>query len=335
MRNLVVVGLLVAVGLAGCSGGGTKDPATGGLDVDATTGGIRGLVVDQNVVPVEGATITLSGGGTTQSDELGLFNFTGLAPGDYLVTAGKPGFGSMQTTTTVVAGVPDPPVLKLLIERLSTAQPYLDFFKLEGFYECAHGLFFVTDTCDWVPRTAWDVANETGSPPPTPRSALKYYNTQYITVPEDTYAIVQEAFWDDEAVSVLWVMIDETPIDASCDCSDTYSNVVQPSPTYNRLDRFDALGGNNTNFTADSINGDQVGIFPNGQDVAVRGFIPFQDMPVCDFDLPPANCGQNSDPSKWYSVAQNFQFTVITSLFHNYVPADGWTFETKDQYPIG
>jgi hypothetical protein len=340
MHRLLPAMVLLLAALAGCFGGGGGGDAIG-PPADRDKGVIRGLVVDQSVVPVEGATVEISGGVTTVTDALGVFNFTGLDPGEYIVTAGKPGYAGSQTTTTVVAGVPEPAILKLLIERLSTAQPFVDHFKLDGFYECAHGLFFVTDTCDWVPRTAWDVANESGNPPPTPRSALRYYNTQYVDVPEDTYAIIQEAFWDDEAVSVLWVMMDETPIDASCDCSDSYSNVIQESPTYNRVDRFDALGNVNTNFTVDYVNGEAVGVFPNGKTVAVRGFIPFQQAPGCDFPevLDPNNCAdpqyQNTDPNQWYSVAQNFEFTVITSLFHNYAPPEGWTFEAKDDYPVG
>ncbi|MFA5943481.1 MAG: carboxypeptidase-like regulatory domain-containing protein [Candidatus Thermoplasmatota archaeon] len=330
VQPILVLLVLSATVLAGCSKGSDSTDDSGdapGLDVTPTTGGIRGIVVDQAIVPVAEATVVISGGQNTTTDAEGLFNFTGLQPGDYLLSVGKPGFTGVQASATVVAGVAAPPIVKVLLERLSTAQPYLDFYKLDGFYECAHGLFFVTDTCDWVPRTAWDSYNESqGSPPPVvPRSALSYTNTQYVDVLPDTYVIVQEAFWTDENVKVLWVMMDQTPIDAGCDCSDSYSNVIQPSPTYNRVDRFDALGGNNTNFTADYVNGDLVGRFPAGESVAVRGFIPFQDAPVLD----------NTDPNTWYSVAQNFRFTIITSMFHNYSPPEGWTFETKDQFPVG
>jgi hypothetical protein len=331
IQPLLVLTLLSTALLAGCFGpgdGGPKtDDDTPGLDVTESTGGIRGIVVDPAVVPVEGAAIVIAGSDkNTTSDETGQFTFVGLAPGDYLLSVGKPGFTGAQVTANVVAGVASPPIVKVLLTPLSTATPYLDFYKLDGFYECAHGLFFVTDTCDWVPRTAWDTYNESqGEPPVVPRSVLSYYNTQYLDVPLDTYAIVQEAFWTDEQVNVFWVMIDETPIDAGCDCSDSYSNVIMESPTYNRLDRFDALGDNNTEFRVDDVNGDAVGRFPAGETVAVRGFIPFQDAPVLD----------NTDPATWYSVAQNFHFTIITTLFHNYAPPEGWTFETRDQYPVG
>lgn len=325
--QLLALLLLVAGGLAGCSSGPKEEePAgDGALPVTDTTGGIRGLVVDQSVVPVPGALITLSGGRNTTSDEAGRFNFTGLQPGDYFLSAGKPGFTGVQVAATVVAGVAEPPIVKVLLERLTTAQPYLDHFKLDGFYECAQAMYFVTDTCDWVPRTAWDAYNESqGSPPPlVPRSALQYSNTQYIDVPADTYTIVQEGFWTDESVRTLWIMVDASPIDAACDCSDHYGSVIAENPAYSRIDRFAPDGSNNTEFTNDGF-GDSAGEFPAGKTVTSRGFLPPQEDPQ-----------DNQDPNTWVSVAQNFRFVIITTLFHNYAAAEGWTFETKDQYPIG
>ena len=328
MRFPLPLMLLLLAGLAGCfggGGGGNGEPPEGGLNVTDTTGGIRGIVVDQAVVPVPGATVTISGGATTTSDDLGLFNFTGLEPGDYIVTGEKLGFAGAQTTTTVVAGVPDPPVVKILLERLSTAQPYLDHFKLDGFYECAMAMFFVVDTCDWVPRTAWDVANESGSPPPTPRSALRYYNTQEIDVPADTFTIIQEAFWTDERVPLMWIMLDEYPVQASCDCSDTYGGVESGTPTYMRVERYLPDGSNNTEWQPAGFADASSKGFPAGESVVARGFLPPSEQP-----------GPGSpDPNTWYGLAQNFQFTVITTLFHNYVPPEGWTFETRDQHPVG
>jgi hypothetical protein len=325
--QLLVAAVLVAGALAGCSGGSKEPKDDGkGLDVTPTTGGIRGIVVDQAIVPVQGARVTLSGGANTTSAADGAFNFTGLQPGDYIVMVGKPGYIPVQAAATVEANVPDPPVVKVLLQALTTAKPYVDYFKLEGFYECSQAVFFVTDTCDWEYRTAWDSANDTGNQPPgAPRSFLHYYNTQFIDVPEDTFSIVQEGFWTDESVHTFWIMLDATPIDSGCDCSETWANVIGgPSPLYNRLDRFTATGENNTEFRADFDGNGVFGSFPNGQRVASRGFVPFQDAPVLD----------NNDPNTWYAVAQNFQFTVITTLFHNTPAPDGWTFETRDQYPV-
>lgn len=324
MRAVLTVAFLVAMTLAGCSSGGD-----GGdddvLPVDNDTGGIRGLVVDQAIAPVANAVISLTGGPdagkTAETGADGRFNFTGLAPGEYFVSVAKLGYKGSQVAAPVVAGDAEPPLVKLLLERIATAQPYLDHFKLEGYYSCTFALFFITDSCEFGYRTAWDAANGTGNEPPVPRSVQNFRNTQYIDIPQDTFTIVQEGFWDEDVVPVFWIMIDETPIDNECDCSPSYGNRIGSGPLINRLERYDATGADNENFTTDYD--DPIGIFPVGKTVASRGFIPFQETPV-----------GSDDPNRWQATAVNFQFVVITSLFHNYVPDAQWTFETRDSFPI-
>lgn len=326
MRKLLPMSLVVALLLAGCATGGDNGGAPP-LNVDPDKGGIRGLVVDQAVTPLGGATVTLTGGPdagkTTESGSDGLFNFTGLAPGDYFLIVSKPGYKGSQGSANVVAGDAQPPIVKILIERLATATPYVDHFKLDGFYSCTFALFFITDSCEFMYRTVWDGANETGNPPPAPRSLQEFSNTQYIDVTEDSFTIIQEAFWDDNAVPTFWIMIDETPIDNGCDCSPSYANRIGSFPLLNRLERFDALGAENEEFITDY--GDPIGEFPLGKTVASRGFIPFQDAPLIE----------SADPNTWGAAGVNFQFVVMTSIFHNYVPDAAWTFETRDNYPIG
>lgn len=308
MRTTIVLAFLTTLTLAGCFGG--DDGGGPPLVVDDKTGGIRGLVVDQTIVPVAGATISLTGGpdagksAETGSD--GVFNFTGLTPGDYFLTVSKLGFKGSQSTNTVVAGDADPPMVRMLLERIATATPNLDHFKLEGYYDCAfsygeEGNPFITDSCDFAYRTAWDGANETGNPPPAPRTVQKAINTQYIDIPQDTFTVVQEAFWDNENVPVMMILLSSTPINNACDCSDTdYIDVTMPNPTYARLERYDTDGTEDEGF-------------PIGQHVAARGFLSWEST----------------------AVAQNLQFVVMTSLFYNYVPDPEWTFETKDNFPIG
>jgi hypothetical protein len=313
IQPLFVLAVLSAAVLAGCSGGGSDDPLAGAgdeapeLEVTETTGGIRGIVVDQAIVPVINARVVLSGGKNTTTDEEGLFRFIGLEPGDYFVSVTKPGYEAVQQSAAVLAGVADPPLVKVLLNRLTTAQPYIDYYKLDGFYECGFSAntpaFKITDTCDFGVRTAYDGVNEsTGSPPPVvPRNAQHNYNTQFIDIPADTYSIVQEGFWTDESVPVMMILLSSTPIDNACDCSeDDYLDVTMENPTYGRLDRFDPSGK-------------EIDQVPLGESVAARGFLSWDVT----------------------SSAQNLRFVVITTLFHNYPAPEGWTFETKDQFPIG
>lgn len=300
---LATTALLAVALLSGCVGSG-GDPTTDdlpGLSVDQQTGGIRGVVVDGAIAPVAGAKVALANDGpSTVSDKAGLFTFTHLKPGDYFLSVSKPGYTTVQQSATVTAGDATPPIVKVQIALVPGKQPYLETYKLNGFYECAFSFGIpgvtpvITDQCDFGVRTAYDEANGT-VPYPAPRNALQGSNTLYFDVGADTLSIIQEAFWTDETVPDMMVTLSSTPIDNGCDCSDKdYLEVYQPSPTYGRLDAGkDAL--------------------PLGERVVARGFL--------DWNSP--------------ATATNLQFTILTSLFHNYKAPDGWTFETQDQYPIG
>lgn len=323
MRTGLVLALLVsATVLAGCassSGGNESSTIGAGAEelkgVTDDTGGIRGVVVDGVIAPIVGATVVLGGDkpATATTDANGFFNFTGLKPGEYLLKATKIGYEGSQTTATVEAGVKDPKVVKMQLLRIAGIQPFIQPYKLEGYYECAFTAVVITDQCDFGVRTAYDFwnGNETcdplltgacfgdnplPGPPPFPRNLLQGQNTQYFDVPAKVQAIVQEAYWDDPAVTAMMITLSETPIDNACDCSPDYMAVDSgASPTYARMDK----------------EADPEG-FPTDVLVAARGFLPFFEV----------------------QTAQNFRFTVFTNLFFDFVPHPDWTFATKDDYPV-
>ena len=253
MRVLIAT-LFVTALLAGCSDNGTP-PGAGDLPVTETTGAIRGVVVDMQVVPVGDVTIRLHSGEETQTGDDGLFTFTGLQPGTYFMTAQRSGYLGAQSSVDVFAGIANPPTVRIQIEFLVGRQPYIEMFKMEGYYECAFAAPFITDSCDFGYRTAYDEANKTQQPPGD-RTIQRTMNTQYYDVAETVVSIVQEGFWESSTVTEMKISIDATPIDNACDCSHSFLEVDQPSPTYGRLD------------------GEQV---PVGQTVAARGFLPFGD----------------------------------------------------------
>src|SRR5687767_10257567 len=98
---IVLAATLLPTALPGGSGGGgdSEDPAAGvdfdelELEATATTGVIRGIVVDEAIRPVAGAEVgtTLPDGAgarnTTSADD-GAFGFDGLPPGTYFLTIG-------------------------------------------------------------------------------------------------------------------------------------------------------------------------------------------------------------------------------------------------------
>ncbi|MFA5944220.1 MAG: carboxypeptidase-like regulatory domain-containing protein [Candidatus Thermoplasmatota archaeon] len=145
MRSLAILALLAGALLAGCSSSGNDSSSdTGptfddlGLDATATTGVIRGIVVDDAIRPVAGASIALkdqSGRQATTTDA-GTFGFEGLAPGTYFLTVTKPGYFEAQQSAEVVAGVAEPAIVKVQLAVDAANLPYVEAYVFSGFIEC-------------------------------------------------------------------------------------------------------------------------------------------------------------------------------------------------------
>ena len=134
-------GLLVAFLVAGCADGGAaveEGPDFSGLGLAAsdTTGIIRGIVVDDAIRPVAGANVTVTPGGlTAKTTEAGTFGFDGLAAGTYFLAVERFGYTSAQTSTEVVAGVAEPPIVRVLVSLVPSLQPYVEALQYDGFMQ--------------------------------------------------------------------------------------------------------------------------------------------------------------------------------------------------------
>lgn len=145
--------LAAALLLAGCSDQAPEAADTPAafedLDVSSGKGVLRGLVVTPAVVPVAGATVRLAGLGLEQvTDGDGAFVFGELDPGTYFVQASKPGWTEVQQSADVLAGVADPPIVKVVIEKVPGAQPRAVTLQLDGFLACSVGTPVNFMSCD-------------------------------------------------------------------------------------------------------------------------------------------------------------------------------------------
>ncbi|MGB1586617.1 MAG: carboxypeptidase-like regulatory domain-containing protein [Thermoplasmatota archaeon] len=144
MRVGLVV-LLLAASLAGCAEETgpqeeSDDTAFEGLEgrVTEDTGLIRGLVLDDAIVPVAGATVTLQGEGrTAETTEEGAFLFDDLAPGTYFMTVEKLGYNTTQTSANVEAGVERPDIIKVKLIQDKANQPFVEAAQFDGFIMCS------------------------------------------------------------------------------------------------------------------------------------------------------------------------------------------------------
>ncbi len=147
MRSILMLCLLVTTALAGCS-----DPAPVAtneeqtavdeqLEATATTGVIRGVVVDNAIVPIEGVTIRiLSLGLETTSLSDGSFGFSNLEPGSYFLEAPKLCYFKVQSTAPVEAGVAKPRVVRIQMEEDLASLPRSELMTFNGYLQCGAGL---------------------------------------------------------------------------------------------------------------------------------------------------------------------------------------------------
>ena len=160
MRVVCVAAVLALVTLAGCAEDSGSDDGPEQTAVDdelkATddTGVIRGVVVDETVTPVVGATVKLLGPGlSTTSTEDGSFGFSELDPGTYFMEVSKPGYDSVQSSAEVVAGVDRPGILRVLMTRNETSTPYVSISQFNGNLRCGIASPAVSFGCSVVRGT--------------------------------------------------------------------------------------------------------------------------------------------------------------------------------------
>jgi hypothetical protein len=164
---LVTSLLLAATLLAGCSGGADDDPAAGevpepdfeDLDLQVTddTGIIRGIVVDEAVRPLGGAIVsTVATDGrnrTTTSTPDGAFGLDGLEPGTYFLKVSKLGYRESQVSVDVVAGVREPPIVKVVLLVDPSEIPYVSAYQFDAFVACSFTMVLVSfAACGLVPE---------------------------------------------------------------------------------------------------------------------------------------------------------------------------------------
>ncbi len=138
----LLAALLVVVSLAGCS---DSAPATevepdgpGQVKATKTTGGIRGVVVDQSITPIAAAKVTIKEtGAALDTDDKGMFIFNDLTPGLYTLEATKPLYDQVQVTTQVVAAVSDPDAVKIQLTRLTDQTPRAVTNVYDGYLFCS------------------------------------------------------------------------------------------------------------------------------------------------------------------------------------------------------
>lgn len=329
MRGLPVASLLALTVLAGCTGGGDGgDPQSTGeagasfddIDVEATatTGIIRGVVVDDRIVPVEGAEVAVTGADFNRSmatDAEGRFALDGLQPGTYFIAAKSPLHNEQQTTHEVVAGDNDPKTVKIQLTRLFSQEPFVEPFKATGFIQCNQaGVYYGSAPCvtDFTGIVSGPLS---GVGPCTPAGCAPQLRTVqsenrgfHTAVGAGWQRLIFEMQWDESSDTFNRLGITVSYNATQRPASHNYMSVGSTSPL--RAELVLGVDHENSNAVEPEL------LVPEGRPdlyyfVGVR-----QDQ----FPIP--------------NVAINQQFEIFTHFFYYGIPPEGWSFIAGDPMPF-
>jgi hypothetical protein len=306
---------LAAAFLAGCAGGsdGGDPPAVDerdfddlGLEASETTGLLRGVVVDDAIRPIANASVRIAGptprDTTTNAD--GLFGFSGLEPGTYFVHASKPGYNATQASADVVAGVADPPIVRILLSVNPSTAPYVQTYVFEGFIECSGSFVaFGLAACSalGLPNDKFLAEYEVDRPPQWVQSEVVWESTQAVS----------------PGLNVVYSYQGEDVL---------YTNYVEargPSPLVLQA-----------NETVAASAGDGLG---NGTSLIIRVFNePIEGTRPSD---PVGGDGCVDRPvlggcATGVGVTVEQSFSIITNVFYGVVPDPSWRYTEQGPYPI-
>ena len=106
----------------------------------ATTGVVRGVVVDQAIHPVANVTVTLDDRSNVTTNAKGAFGFDNLKPGTHFLTTSRQDYTSVRQSVQVEAGVDHPEPVRIQIVAIPRATPSVDEYRIKMFVGAAAAL---------------------------------------------------------------------------------------------------------------------------------------------------------------------------------------------------
>ncbi|MCA1819084.1 MAG: carboxypeptidase-like regulatory domain-containing protein [Halobacteriales archaeon] len=315
LRLTLALLLCSSLFLAGCtSKAATEETTLEGVDVaaTATTGVVRGIVVDTAVRPLAGVHLALRVSAErtlhTNSTATGGFGFQGLEAGTYFIKASKQGYREVQVSAEVRAGDSNPPLVRVGMEINPSDRPFVESYVFKGFMDCSVTAVAIGAALCAIPNIFVDNATND--------------NTQVHYQPQRVPTWAQsEMVWDStqslgESLSLMY----------SWDCGETL------------LCDHQVRGGSPLLLTANRTVIDTIGI-GNSTDVYIRVFNTYNDATApppgtCTPDVPGVS-GPRCPRGVGATVEQDF--TIYTHLFYGFAPPEGYRFSADGdpQVPAG
>lgn len=296
MRSVALAALpalLLSIALlAGCAdpAATVADEPAGLADLDleatATTGVIRGVVVDAAIRPVGNATIEVAVGAgparRTTTSANGAFGFDGLEAGTYFLQVSKPGFLSIQQSADVVAGVSEPPIVKILLAIEPGFLPYVSARTFEGFIECTTSFIVLCGLPNLL--TGTNYTND--------RFTWTWYYEPNGTV------IQAEMAWESTQSLSPNLYFEMEALDAGCEDTAFFNRTEGPSPV------FATINATQIEETLDEDCGVYFSLFSGHNP-------PLPRQPVTGWGI---------------GATVQQRFTMFSHAFYDFLPPVGWRF---------
>lgn len=293
--------LLALVFLAGCAQPQAEtDARTDFDDLDlaatATTGIIRGVVVDEAIRPVANASVTLTPGDKSATTTIaGAFGFEGLQPGTYFLRVERLGYNATQTSTEVVAGVAEPAIVRVQITSNPSVAPYFEVYSYDAFITCGAAIVATSVGCNTSP----DVGEALGD--------RVYFRFEFTILPMWTQGELVWQQTQSAGGAMIWEIVDPN-----------YPGAPQPHTGYRETGPSPALAYINTTVLKENEEW-VVGEEGEGNGVQYRIFAgPHPTCTGVGF-----GCG----------LTVNQRMTSYIHHFYNFAPPEGWRF-TVDGAPV-
>lgn len=309
--HLASLAVLLAASLAGCSDGGKDDkPEDFELEGRATdkTGVLRGVVVDNRIIPIAGATVDLRGAAESPNqttDAEGRFLFSDLPAGTYFLQVSSPLHRETQTSADVAAGVDEPKILRVQLERLFKQDPYPVQVIREGYFQCSQAgasVWYSSSNC------ADGVFGPLSDMEPALSNTTDQDREWHADVGAGWQVIVFELDWDptsDSTSNRLGMVV--STYKPTRDGAHQFAEFEGEAPIRGQID----VGVEHE--TAGNV--DPTMIPPEGM-TDMSFFVSVRE----DEDLP--------------GIAYNQQFKVYVTMFHYGRPPEGWSFVNGDPMPF-
>ncbi|MGB1586558.1 MAG: carboxypeptidase-like regulatory domain-containing protein [Thermoplasmatota archaeon] len=309
MNVLGLIAVLAATMLAGCAEELPQEEPEGpeslenlDLQADEDSGVIRGVIVDEAIVPVGGATIVLAENGrSTESSEDGGFGFGDVEPGFHTMNIDAIGFEAVSVQVEVEAGINTPPIVKVQLTPDFSELPYVEALTFNGFIACSASTPAYRVAVCGALNIVTDLA---GQPPLTDDEFIAGFD---IGLYPDF--IQAEMVWrsTQPAGDFLQLTAEVSPTDG-----EDIGSVNGVSPLILQADNatIAAAGMDTSGFM-------QQRVFNMEHEATTP------PVEVCDIPNPVHG---GTMCAKGFGLTVDQKFQVFTHVFHKFLPQDGWLF---------